>query len=104
MRTDDNVPAAYWSTLEAFVSIICCCLPAIRALLRRVFPTCFGSTDQHTDERTYRISKSPMPSIDSKKIIVSHQVTVAPSTGGDSDDIELVPRDHTRKNPRPNDW
>lgn len=93
--TDDNVPAAYWSCLEAFVSIICCCLPAIRSLLRRIFPTCFGSTDQHTDERTYRVSKSPMPSIESKKIIVSHQVSVthvAASSGGDSDDIELVPR------------
>ena len=39
-----------------------------------------------------------MPSIDSKKIIVSHQVSVthvpASSAGGDShsDDIELVPR------------
>lgn len=95
--TDDNVPTAYWSVLEAFVSIICCCLPAIRALLRRIFPGCFGSTNDASysdDERSYRISKSPLPSsLDSKKIMVGHhQATAAPTSGSDSDDIQLVPR------------
>lgn len=41
---DDNVPTAYWSVLEAFVSIICCCLPSVRSLLSNIFPSCFGST------------------------------------------------------------
>lgn len=38
------MPTAYWSVLEAFVSIVCCCLPAVRSLLRSVIPAWFGST------------------------------------------------------------
>lgn len=102
LSPDDNVPTAYWSVLEAFVSIICCCLPSIRALLRRVFPTCFGSSaaDSATDsERTYRVSKSPMPSTGSQTHkSISNRVTVE-SRQGDNDDIELM-RSDSGKNQR----
>lgn len=36
----------YWSTIEVDVGVICACLPAIRALLRRVSPTLFGDTEK----------------------------------------------------------
>ncbi|KAI1624485.1 50S ribosomal protein L36e [Exophiala viscosa] len=87
--TYDNVPTAYWSVLEAFVSIICTCLPAIRALLRRVFPSCFGTTrDASSDSRTYRVTKSPMNSGNMSKS-GGHSVTVE-ARSEDSDAIELV--------------
>ncbi|KAI1245032.1 hypothetical protein MGN70_011920 [Eutypa lata] len=69
--TYDNVPTAYWSVLEAFVSIICSCLPAVRSLLRRVLPTCFGSTGD-TPGPSYRISsKNGMPSSGIKKSVTN---------------------------------
>ncbi|KAF2761220.1 hypothetical protein EJ05DRAFT_483610 [Pseudovirgaria hyperparasitica] len=36
--TYDMVPAAYWSIIEAFVSVICSCLPSFRAWIKRVAP------------------------------------------------------------------
>ncbi|KAK9545726.1 hypothetical protein V6Z77_009280 [Aspergillus fumigatus] len=42
--TWDYVEIGYWSTIEVHVGIICACLPAIRALLRRLCPTLFGDT------------------------------------------------------------
>ncbi|ODH47291.1 hypothetical protein GX48_06632 [Paracoccidioides brasiliensis] len=38
----DHVPAGYWSTIEGHASILCACMPAIRALLRKIFPSLFG--------------------------------------------------------------
>lgn len=35
----------YWSTIECDVGIICACLPAIRTLLRRLYPGLFGDTE-----------------------------------------------------------
>ncbi|KAK5456025.1 hypothetical protein LTS15_005344 [Exophiala xenobiotica] len=101
--TYDNVPTAYWSVLEAFVSIICTCLPAIRSLLRKVFPSCFGSSsDPHSDSRGYRISKpSPLHSGDGLKS-ANHTVNVYPRSG-DSDVIELV-HNGDSKDPRYHDW
>ena len=39
--TWDNVGAATWSTVEVNVSIICACLPALKPLIRWVFPRLF---------------------------------------------------------------
>ncbi|KAL6244186.1 hypothetical protein RBB50_009056 [Rhinocladiella similis] len=94
--TYDNVPTAYWSVLEAFVSIICTCLPAVRALLRKVFPTCFGSTsDPNSESRTYRISKPS--ALRSAELAESgtHTANVYPRSG-DSDVIELVHNGDTK--------
>ncbi|EXJ84621.1 hypothetical protein A1O3_05291 [Capronia epimyces CBS 606.96] len=93
--TYDNVPTAYWSVLEAFVSIICCCLPAIRSLLRRVFPTCFGSSsDPESHGTNYRIS-TPMHTGDVKRSMgMSVNVSGMPRSG-DSDVIELVDKDNS---------
>ena len=38
----DNVPLGYWSTIEVHVGILCACLPAIRTVLRKVWPSVFG--------------------------------------------------------------
>ncbi len=103
---DDNVPTAYWSVLEAFVSIICTCLPAIRALLRKVFPTCFGSSsdpnshnDITDDSRGYRFSKSPLHSGNDMAKTMGHSVR-GTAGSGDSDKIELVQRNGDMKDPR----
>lgn len=44
METGDYVQLGYWSTIEVDVGIICACLPAVRKLLRGVFPNTFAST------------------------------------------------------------
>ncbi|KAL2817614.1 hypothetical protein BJX63DRAFT_419555 [Aspergillus granulosus] len=42
--TWDYVQVGYWSTIEIHVGVICACLPAIRALFRRIWPRMFGDT------------------------------------------------------------
>ncbi|KAF2502651.1 hypothetical protein BU16DRAFT_554699 [Lophium mytilinum] len=37
--TWDYVPIGYWSTIEVHIGIICACLPALRALQFRIFPS-----------------------------------------------------------------
>lgn len=39
----DYVPAAYWSTIEMHVGIVCACLPAHRFLLGTLWPKFVGS-------------------------------------------------------------
>ncbi|KIW11873.1 hypothetical protein PV08_09146 [Exophiala spinifera] len=102
--TYDNVPTAYWSVLEAFVSIICTCLPAVRALLRKVFPNCFGSTsDPDSESRTYRISKPSQLRSGEMSKSGTRTATTAYARSGDSDVIELVDNGDS-KNDRHNGW
>ncbi|KAL2870903.1 uncharacterized protein BJX67DRAFT_389799 [Aspergillus lucknowensis] len=42
--TWDYVQLGYWSTIEIHVGVICACMPAIRALFRRIWPRIFGDT------------------------------------------------------------
>ncbi|KAF2023028.1 hypothetical protein EK21DRAFT_105511 [Setomelanomma holmii] len=51
--TYDNVPTAYWSVLEAFVGIFCICMPALRRVLSRLFPRCFGTTQSSSKYEAY---------------------------------------------------
>lgn len=37
---------SYWSTVEVHVSVICACMPAIRALMRMLWPSAFRMTEQ----------------------------------------------------------
>ncbi|KAL1620177.1 hypothetical protein SLS56_009807 [Neofusicoccum ribis] len=39
-----SAPFGYWSTIEMDVGIICACMPAAQALLKRIWPAVFGST------------------------------------------------------------
>ncbi|ENI07151.1 hypothetical protein COCC4DRAFT_70612 [Bipolaris maydis ATCC 48331] len=65
--TWDDVPTAYWSTLEAFVGIFCICMPALRRFLILTFPRFFASTQQNSRYNLYedgpalpnRISQAP---------------------------------------------
>lgn len=40
--TWDNGPAAYWSSVEVNVGIICACLPTLKAFMSRFFPKLLG--------------------------------------------------------------
>lgn len=40
------MPLGYWSTIEVHVGIICACLPAIRTILRKLWPSVFGGGSQ----------------------------------------------------------
>lgn len=44
----DYVRVGYWSTIEIHVGVICACLPALRSLLRRLWPSAFGDTAKGT--------------------------------------------------------
>ncbi|KAJ9355727.1 hypothetical protein DTO280E4_6405 [Paecilomyces variotii] len=105
--TYDNVPTAYWSVLEAFVSIICTCMPAVRSILRRVFPTCFGSSNDPNsyEDRNYRISSSRNLTGTGITKTVQHTVSILPKSG-DSDVIELMDNEENERhnNGRENGW
>ncbi|PGH35242.1 hypothetical protein GX50_01938 [[Emmonsia] crescens] len=50
--TWDYVEMGYWSTIEIHVGIICACMPAMRSLFRRIFPSFFSYT-QHQKSGTF---------------------------------------------------
>lgn len=47
----DNAPGGYWSVIEIDVGIFCLCMPAMRSLLGRLFPSMFGSTKEDSSMR-----------------------------------------------------
>ncbi|USP81525.1 hypothetical protein yc1106_08799 [Curvularia clavata] len=59
--TWDSVPTAYWSVLEAFVSIFCVCMPALRRFLAIIFPSCFGSTQGSSRYANYNDMGPDLP-------------------------------------------
>ena len=101
--TYNNVDTNWMSVLEAYVSTICCCLPATRAVLRRLFPSCFKSSAEDSSTYNNRYSSNGKSPGGSKltPIRVTRSVTQQrshprdgsnndrSSTAGDSD-IELV--------------
>ncbi|KAI0875611.1 50S ribosomal protein L36e [Hypoxylon argillaceum] len=89
--TFDSVPTAYWSVLEAYVSIICCCLPSVRSLLRAVSPNCFGSSND-PNSQSYKLSRTPMNNSRVINKTVTHQISYTPRSN-ESDDIELVEKE-----------
>ncbi|EEA26561.1 hypothetical protein EYB25_003793 [Talaromyces marneffei] len=50
--TWDNAPGGYWSIVEVDVGVFILCLPSARALLRRFFPSVFGSTNGGMDSNS----------------------------------------------------
>ncbi|KAI1358401.1 50S ribosomal protein L36e [Xylaria arbuscula] len=86
--TYDSVSTAYWSILEAYVSIICCCLPSVRSLLRTVVPSCFGSSND-PNSQSYKLSGTPMTNSRVINKTVTHQISYL-DRANESDDIELV--------------
>lgn len=77
------------------MSIICCCLPAVRSLLIRAFPSCFGSSGgSKNTPAPYMTPKSPRYKLSSGGIqkSVTNTITFEPSSadGRSNSDIELV--------------
>jgi len=68
----DYVPATFWSIIEVDVGVICACLPAIRALLGRLWPTAFGSTHQEQTVQPSRRTDSNVHYRDSRRLEGSH--------------------------------
>ncbi|KAI0811424.1 50S ribosomal protein L36e [Xylaria sp. FL0064] len=89
--TYDSVTTAYWSVLEAYVSIICCCLPSVRSLLRTISPSCFGSSND-PNSQSYKLSRTPMNNSRVINKTVTHQISYTPRSN-ESDDIELVEKE-----------
>ncbi|OAX85058.1 hypothetical protein ACJ72_00559 [Emergomyces africanus] len=55
--TWDYVEMGYWSTIEIHVGVICACMPAMRSLFRRLFPSVFSFT-QNQKSGTFGNSSS----------------------------------------------
>lgn len=81
---------ATYSVIECNVSIICCCMPALLAFLRRAYPSLFGSTNRSLEYRSKSVggSKSPFPSNGIQKS-VTQSVSYMPRSN-DSDIVELM--------------
>ncbi|EEQ87665.1 CFEM domain-containing protein [Blastomyces dermatitidis ER-3] len=60
--TWDHVPVGYWSTIEGHASILCACMPAIRALLRKLFPAMFGDRTGASSSGTRKIRTNKLSS------------------------------------------
>ncbi|KAI8713826.1 CFEM domain-containing protein [Fusarium sp. LHS14.1] len=85
--TYNNVMVATYSVIECNVSIICCCMPALLAFLRRAYPSLFGSTNRSLEYRSKIIggSKSPFASNGIRKS-VTQSVSYMPRS--DDSDVE----------------
>jgi len=46
--THDNVAAAYWSSVELNTGIICACMPTIRPIIAKIFPTWLGTAPRRS--------------------------------------------------------
>jgi hypothetical protein len=62
MFCQDDVTSGYWSLVEINVGVICICLPPLRALLSRQFPSLnFGISSNEPHPRPYLSSKISAP-------------------------------------------
>jgi len=50
--THDNVAAAYWSSVELNTGIICACMPTIRPIIAKMFPTWLGTAPRRSTAET----------------------------------------------------
>lgn len=84
----DYVEIGYWSTIECHVGVVCACLPAIRSLLRRVFPTAFGDTTQGNSKGSMSRSAGTGSRLDGR-------VTTKVKGGDESHFVPLVDFDNS---------
>lgn len=73
--TFDNFDIMLWSTTEMNVGIICACMPAMRQILARIWPTVFGG--EQSRQRYYRYGNGKdvghVPTIGSKDVVPNIQ-------------------------------
>jgi len=80
------VSIGYWSTIEVHVSVICACLPSIRALFKHYFPALIG-----TQRGTSIASKSPFASLSNKKPDIEKGGSHVSSRPKDKDTDDFIP-------------
>lgn len=56
--TWDNTDVVIWTSLEVNVTVIVLCLPTLRVILVRLFPTFFGTTSTNTPAKTLTTPRS----------------------------------------------
>ncbi|KAL2820970.1 hypothetical protein BDW59DRAFT_150387 [Aspergillus cavernicola] len=79
--TWDNAAGGYWSVIEVDVGVFCLCMPALRSLLGRLFPSVFGSTNATTADSTgHKNSQRRIRTTD---------------TGPNTSFVQLIEMDHT---------
>ncbi|KAL4863297.1 hypothetical protein BDV12DRAFT_177643 [Aspergillus spectabilis] len=76
---------SYYGVIEADVSVICTCMPAIASLLKRLLPRWFASSAE-TTYRTFQTDVSPKGGT----FRSSANATKPLSTDGDADEIHLI--------------
>ncbi|KAL5337894.1 hypothetical protein BJX70DRAFT_408962 [Aspergillus crustosus] len=94
------IMVATYSVIECNISIMCCCMPALRSCLRRSFPNIFNSTDR---SRSLNYNKTPFSNGRIQKS-VTHKVSYMPRAGHSDDAVELVDRDREGEVERKSPW
>ncbi|KAI1385913.1 uncharacterized protein F4822DRAFT_357565 [Hypoxylon trugodes] len=108
--TYNNVMVATYSVIECNLSIVCCCMPATLAFLRRYFPRIFGGSSNRSSNHqssdnigcytiggsynvggNYHIGRATKGSFPPRGIqkTVTHKISYMPKAG-DSDAVELI--------------
>ncbi|KAH9878921.1 hypothetical protein J1614_002356 [Plenodomus biglobosus] len=115
--TWDQADVIKWSNIEINVGIICACLPALRVILVKLFPTLMGTTKQpsqpyyaygsHTDGRSHGASKrrsGMMGKSSQASSLPQHSITYTKTfevQHTDNDETSLVQMDEFCKKGRP---
>src|SRR4051812_5240184 len=74
----DYTPIGYWSTIEVHLGIICACLPTIRALILRIFPSLKERSKHYTSSRGATTHLTASSSHIVQKITIAQQVSHRP--------------------------
>ncbi|KAK2755245.1 CFEM domain-containing protein [Colletotrichum kahawae] len=80
--TWDQFDIAFWTTLEVPTGIICCCLPAIRLILIKIFPRLFGMLTKRYDSHKY--SEDPSSGNNPSQSRSRNRISQGPNTGSSS--------------------
>jgi hypothetical protein len=106
--TWDQADVIHWSNIEINVGIICACMPSLRIILVRMFPTILGSTKQTTQNYAKYGSRSGIGGGGGSSAVRSgfgknggsskdpHTITYTKTFAvqhGDSDETQLVQMD-----------
>jgi hypothetical protein len=98
----DYNDAAWWSTVEIHVGIICACLPSVRSLFVSLGATSLGSS-KGASRPTYGASNSSKftnSSLSKNGTLVKEKAVSAPKHGDEEDFIPLVDLDPSKNSGR----
>lgn len=95
--TWDSVPASYWTVVELNCGILCACLPTLRPLLRRIFPSLShssgGDSGGPKDSNGQRIITIGESDESRRKPIGLYTLTTASEAGTSAEELRAMSYD-----------